>query len=318
MAMLSKPLRIRDFIITTNGWIFAIASYDNKDAAYGFLRYVPDKGGNRVTQDGSRYRKLEFGEARTLMQSLGCLSRGLCVIPFEEISEVKYPYKYVQRRTDSAVEEIVEILEGYGISRRKMGVTGSRLIGLEAETSDIDFVLYGRSSFGRGRQALHNAIQSGAVSPIDTSMWHRIYRKRAPELSFSEFVLHEKRKWNRGMIGATYFDLLFVRDFDEIDGERLGTDDAYATIRAEVTNAEYAFDSPAIYKVAHKTVQEVLSYTHTYAGQAFEGETIEARGLCNRGGVTRLIVGTTREAQGEWIKSCTLLSHKDRSPARGF
>ncbi len=310
--MTPEPFRIRDFIITKKGWIFAVASYDNKDAVHGFLRYVPDKEGERTMPDGSHYHKLGFDEALALMQSFGCYNRGLCTIPFEEMSEVKHPYEYVERSTDATVEQIVEMLESYGVSRRKMGVTGSRLVGLEIETSDIDFVLYGRSSFARARQALRKAVQSGDMPPIDTNMWRRIYQKRSPELSFSEFVLHEKRKWNRGMIGTRYFDLLFVRDFDEISVAPLGIDDDYATIRAKVTDSEYAFDSPAIYKIEHETIQEVLSYTHTYAGQAFEGEMIEARGLCNKGRVTRLIIGTTREARGEWVKSCTLLSHKDR------
>lgn len=265
--------------------------------------------------DGTRYKKLGFTEAQELMQSYGCYSRGLCAIPFEDVREVKHPYEHVQRSADTAVEHIVNVLERYGVSRRKMGVTGSRLVGLETETSDIDFVLYGRSSFAHARHALRSAIQSGEMPPIDMDMWRRVYRKRSPELSFGEFVLQEKRKWNRGMIGTTYFDLLFVRDFDEITVEPLGIDDGYATIRAKVTGAEYAFDSPAIYEVEHETIQKVLSYTHTYAGQAFEGEVIEARGLCNRGDVTRLIVGTTREARGEWIKSCTLLSHEGRPRA---
>ncbi|MGZ4912131.1 MAG: nucleotidyltransferase domain-containing protein [Halobacteriota archaeon] len=306
--MMLEPLRIRDFIITRAGWIFAVASYDNKDAVHGFLRYTPDPTGERVMPDGTHYRKLGFREAQALMQSFGCYSRGLCAIPFEEISEVKHPREYIERNADAAVEQIVQVLERYGVSRRKMGVTGSRLVGLETETSDIDFVVYGTSSFARGRQALQQAIQSEDVKPIDMAMWHRIYRKRSPELSFDEFVLHEKRKWNRGTIGTTYFDLLFVREFGEISIEPQGTDNGYATIRAKVTGAKYAFDSPAIYKVEHGTVDEVLSYTHTYAGQALEDEVIEARGLCNEGDTTRLIVGTTREAQGEWIKSCTLLS----------
>ncbi len=306
--MMLESLRIRDFIITRAGWIFAVASYDNKDVVHGFLRYIPDPTGERVMPDGTRYRKLGFDEAQALMQSSGCYTRGLCAISFDEISEAKHPCEYIERNADAAVVQIIEVLERYGVDRCKMGVTGSRLVGLETETSDIDFVVYGTSSFARGRQALQLAIQSEDVKPVDTATWHRIYRKRSPELSFDEFVLHERRKWNRGMVGTTYFDLLFVRDFDEIRIEPLGTDNGYATIRAKVTSAKYAFDSPAIYKVEHGAVDEVLSYTHTYAGQAREDEVIEARGLCNEGDRTRLIVGTTRAAQGEWVKSCTLLS----------
>jgi predicted nucleotidyltransferase len=52
----------------------------------------------------------------------------------------------------------------------------------------------------------------------------------------------------------------------------------------------------------------VLSYTHTYAGQALAGEVIEASGMVEEvEGFKRLVVGTSREPKGEWIRSLTLL-----------
>ncbi|MDL5502934.1 MAG: DNA polymerase subunit beta, partial [Candidatus Methanoperedens sp.] len=87
-----------------------------------------------------------------------------------------------------------------------------------------------------------------------------------------------------------------------------GTDIGMKTIEATVTNADFAFDSPAIYKIDHPEINYVLSYTHTYAGQALVGERIEARGMVEIvGNMKRLIVGTTREPKGEWIRSLTLL-----------
>jgi hypothetical protein len=242
----------------------------------------------------------------------GHYQHGLCAIPYEDVAEVRHPQECIESCENAEIAAIVELLEGYGIQRRYMGVTGSRLVGLAAESSDVDFVLYGRPSFERGRAALRDAVESGLLSPIDRRTWRRIYKKRTPELAFDEFTLHEQRKWNRGLIENTYFDLLFVRGADEIAVEPRGIDDGYATVRAPVTSARYAFDSPAIYDVEHEAVRKVLSYTHTYAGQALEGEVIEARGTCNEvKGVTRLIVGTTRAARGEWIRSCTLLSLGD-------
>ncbi len=50
---------------------------------------------------------------------------------------------------------------------------------------------------------------------------------------------------------------------------------------------------------------------HAYAGQALVGEKIKARGMVEAvGDMKRLIVGTTREPKGEWIKSLTLLEGK--------
>ncbi|MFW5638973.1 MAG: DNA polymerase subunit beta, partial [Methanoculleus sp.] len=68
------------------------------------------------------------------------------------------------------------------------------------------------------------------------------------------------------------------------------------------------FDNPAVYAVDHDEIGRVLSFTHTYSGQALAGEVIEARGVVERHGDERwLIVGTTREAKGEYIISKTLL-----------
>jgi predicted nucleotidyltransferase len=306
MMMPNETVRIRDFIITKKNWIFAVVSYDNKAFIQGFLRYVPDKNGTRIRQDGKRFRKVDFDEARQLMQKSDQYLDGLCAIPYEEVVELKHPQQGIENCDDS-VSKIVELLEGYGIHRRFMGVTGSRLVGLAAASSDIDFVIYGKRSFERARAALRDSIECGVLPMIDNRTWQRIYEKRTPALTFEEFVLHEQRKWNRGLIDKTYFDLLFVRGHDEITTEPRGVDDGLATIRATVTNAWYGFDSPAIYEIDHATVTKVLSYTHTYAGQATEGEVIEARGICNESGGTRLIVGTSRAAPGEWIKSCTLL-----------
>ncbi len=75
-----------------------------------------------------------------------------------------------------------------------------------------------------------------------------------------------------------------------------------------MTDASQSFDSPAVYEVEHETVSRVVSFTHTYSGQALAGETIEAVGVLEEHGDTQwLIVGTTREARGEYIVSKTLL-----------
>jgi len=55
-------------------------------------------------------------------------------------------------------------------------------------------------------------------------------------------------------------------------------------------------------------VSEILCYTHTYAGQALAGEVVEARGMMEDvRGQKRLVVGTSREPVGEWMRSLNLL-----------
>lgn len=303
--------RLRDFIITKEDWIFAVADYSHESGIRSILRYVPDPQGSRGLD--KRYRKMDFDDAFVFMKKERPeWLNDVHVVPQDAVKKVLSPEKELSHVTkkNEKVRTIVRTLEKV-IPHEKMGVTGSLLAGLEIKSSDIDFIVYGKSWFAARDVIKHEKEMNSRITQISDSMWHDIYNKRKPEISFDEFLLHELRKGNRGMIDGTYFDLLYVRDWDEITKLSRGRDLGHETIRATVTNADFAFDSPAIYKIDHPEISFVLSYTHTYAGQALVGERIEARGMVEiTGGTKRLVVGTTREPKGEWIRSLTLLEKK--------
>lgn len=279
------------------------------------LRYVSDPDGTRE-RDGIRYRKVGFEEGYELLRERkpGYV-RDVHVVPESDVVNHLEPPACISRlvREDERVRGIVESIEAAGVPRGDMGVTGSMLLGLNVDSSDVDFVVYGDNWF-HARDAIQKAKANpeSPVEEINMEMWRRIYEKRVPELSYEEFLVHEKRKGNRGMINDTYFDLLFTRAWDQINspperGEKRGME----TVNAVVTDASLSFDSPAIYEVEHPRVDRVYSYTHTYSGQAQAGEEIEARGVLEEtGDESYLVVGTTREAKGEWIRSTTLLREK--------
>ncbi len=298
--------RLRDFIITRDDWIFAVTDYCHEKGVRSILRYVPDDMGERGKH--TKYRKLDFDEAFEFMRAgRPEWVSDVHVVPWDCVKEVLEPSQRLPMvaRENSKVRAIMNTLKT--IPPDKMGVTGSLLAGLENASSDIDFIVYGRS-WVKARDIIARAKkEKNPIDEISDEMWHEIYKKRKPELSFDEFLAHEERKGNRGMVGDTYFDLLYVRDWDEIVPCLRGVDIGAETIEAVVTNADFSFDSPAIYEVRHPEISYVLSYTHTYAGQALAGERIEARGMVELvGNMKRLVVGTTREAKGEWIRSLTL------------
>ena len=170
-------------------------------------------------------------------------------------------------------------------------------------------VVYGKHWF-TAQKLVEQGIRDGKIEGLSPDMWRKVYDKRKPEISYDQFVLHEQRKWNRGQIEGTYFDILYTRSYDEIESAPSGKGTVLGklTIEAKVKDASLAFDNPAIYEVEHESVSRVLSFTHTYSGQALAGETIEACGVLEQHGDERwLIVGTTREARGEYIISKTLL-----------
>ncbi len=300
--------RLRDFIITDEDWIFAVADYCHDEGIRSVLRYVPDPEGSRGTI--TKYRKYDFDDAFRFMRSARPeWVKDVHIVPWEHVKQILAPNERLPFivKENQKVRKIVNTLKA-GVQPDKMGVTGSLLAGLQNESSDIDFVVYGSSWF-RARDMIAQAKkEKDPITEISDRMWHEIYNKRRPELSFEEFLLHEIRKGNRGMVEGTYFDLLYVRDWEDIVPCTRGIDTSLATIVTRVTNADFSFDSPAIYKIDHPEISYVLSYTHTYAGQAIEGEVIEARGMVEVvRDMKRLVVGTTREPKGEWIRSLTLL-----------
>jgi len=306
-------VRLRDFVETKEHWIFSVVDYYCGDGVRCLLRYVPDSRGERV-RDGIRFKKMGFDEAYAFVgeHKPGYLD-GVMVLPFADVARHYRPHEGLVSiiGSDRRAKMMADALEG--VDFNCMGITGSKLVGLGAETSDVDFVVYGREWF-KAREALRRAIASGKIDGIDEAGWEKIFKKRKPELSFEEFFLHERRKGNRCLLDGVLTDLLFVRSWDQM-GPRIGIGNKLGaeTLTAKVTDADFAFDSPAIYRVDHPEVQAVLSYTHTYAGQALAGETIEARGYLEESpGGKVLVVGTSREPKGEWIKSLTLLEASHR------
>jgi len=304
-----RPVRLRDFIEDRDGCIYAVSNYDNNDRIGCILRYVPELDGERTSLSGHRYRKYDFVESFAWIREhkpeyLNMVHR----VPHGDVARVYKPEEEIGRVTARNVR-VRRLLSHFNLPPGSFGCTGSLLCGLENAASDIDMVVYGDAWFSAQRQLRH-LVGIGVIPVMSAGMWRKVYEKRVPEIPFEAFVLHEQRKWNRGEFEGTYFDLLYTRDYGNLDavppgaGEVLGR----ATIEATVTDASLSFDSPAVYTVDHDEISRVLSFTHTYSGQALAGEVIEARGVVEQHGDERwLIVGTTREAKREYIISKTLL-----------
>ena len=301
--------RIRDFFETIDGWIFAVADYNHPDGLRSMLRYVPDATGEREA-NGKRYRKMDFDLAyEFLRRERPDYVRDLHVVPENDVLRIYRPSEGLLSvaERDTRVGKIAGLLAVGGVPWEQMGITGSMLVGLSSPGSDIDFVVYG-PLWWKARDIVARAKANGKIGDLDEATWRKIYSKRKPEISFEEFMRHEIRKGNRGMIDGTYFDLLFTREWNQIRPPPAGKPAGERRIEAKVIDADFAYDSPAIFRLDHPEVKEIFCYSHTYAGQALPGETIEAKGVLEETAQgLRLVVGTTREARGEWIRSLTLL-----------
>jgi predicted nucleotidyltransferase len=310
--MTQKPIRLRDFIEDCGGRLYAVSAYDNRPRVGCILRYVPDPRGERENSSGKRFRKLEFDEAfeyisREKPEYADLIQR----IPEQDITRVLKPEEEIDSIAQRSCQ-VARLVQIFDFPKGSFGCTGSYLCGLETDQSDIDLVVYGETFF-HARNILKKAIMERKISPITDAVWESIYKKRNPQLPRDEFLLHEKRKWNRGQIGQVYFDILFTRSYHALNpvSYQKGAVCGKMSVEARVTDDSLSFDNPAQYYIDHDKISRILSFSHTYSGQALKGEWIQAHGVCEEhGGERWLIIGTTREAKGEYMRSLSLLGEK--------
>jgi predicted nucleotidyltransferase/beta-phosphoglucomutase-like phosphatase (HAD superfamily) len=318
----------KDFIETTEGLIFAVVEQGLEDGkVLCFLRYVRGSSG---------WKKLATEQANQLLQQQypdylhysTVLDAHLHAVAVERVARHHQPKHRLQQlmqasRHDiarngvyaasqpgagaAAVEQdlqrLCRLFEQHGLDLAQIGITGSLLIGVQNLKSDIDLVCYGRDVFHQCRAITRRLIEQGHLQALNDQDWQQSYERRSCDLSLDEYVWHERRKCNKAVINGRKFDLNFI------DHGASPEPIAYQkcepiTLQCKVIDDVYAFDYPAEFKIDHHQISSVVSFTATYTGQAIAGEIIEVSGVLEQSehGVKRIVVGSSREAHGEYIK----------------
>jgi predicted nucleotidyltransferase len=301
----------KDFIETAEGLIFAVVAQElEQGKVLCFLRYVKEDTG---------WKKYDTAEANDLLKRRhpdylhysSVLDAHLHAVAVTRITRHHQPRQRLQhvmlsKELDAVEQDLLQLchlFQQQGLDLIKVGVTGSLLIGVQNQNSDIDLVFYGRDAFHEARAITCELIRQGHLQELDDSDWDQSYQRRSCALSYGEYVWHERRKYNKAIINGRKFDLNFIDNetrLESINYQKCGT----ATLQCKVTDATRAFDYPAEFKVDHEHVDTIVSFTATYTGQALGGETVEVSGLLEQveQGSKRIVVGSSREAHGEYIK----------------
>lgn len=317
MRQTEFPYLPKDFVQTRESLIFAVVSYHPHQGKVGcFLRYVGQDDSwqkvdtlqaNRLL---SRYHPQYLYKSRQFDAEFHAVKQADIVAHYRPEERLKTLLN--QPESDDVIEQklarLLRILIRFGVNSDDLGLTGSMLIGQQKAGSDIDLVVYGREAFHRVREAVKQAIDAGLLDPLDMSLMRDNFYRRGGELDFEEFAWHEARKFNKAAIDGTKFDIGMVSRPEELEPDHHHyIKQGSSTVKATVIDDHRAFDFPAHYLIDNEITPEVVSFTHTYVGQARVGETIEVTGTIecdSASGQRRLVVGSTREAIGEYIKVC--------------
>lgn len=311
MRVAKLSLTPKDFIETQDGFVFAVLSgIEESGRIPAYLRY-------RRTDAG--FHKIATREAVELLNGHGprfyfdSPTRAIRLqgVALEEIHRIFRAQE--KTRTilcdvpedplSKAAQKLLLFLLDGTVGAEHIGVTGSLLMGAQTPLSDIDLVVYDRDAFHRLRQKVIEGIKAGVLHDLSAKDWSEAHARRGASLTFDEYLRHEQRKGNKALVDGVKFDLTLL-DLNQEEPDPAQSKEGPFDLRAVVTDAREAFGFPARYRVDHPEVFEVLAFSQTYAGQAFEGEKIWARGRLEilHDGRKRVVVGQDREAIGEFIK----------------
>jgi predicted nucleotidyltransferase len=301
----------KDFIETRDGLRFAVVQQGLEHGkVLCFLRYL---------YQHSRWQKVNTAQANAWLQQhqpqylhySNNLEARLHAVAVTQISQHYQPRRRLQQlisqinQQDSVVSDVValcQLLQSAGLDLNQIGITGSLLLGCHNDTSDIDLVFYQRAAFHQARQWIAQGLAAGQLQALSEADWQAAYARREGSLSLAEYVWHEQRKYNKALINQRKVDISFVNRAIETTGvyHKQGA----ITLIAQVRDDTQGFDYPAIFQLHHPQIQTVLCFTATYTGQAQTGEWVEIAGQWEvaDNGEQRLVVGSSREAQGEYIK----------------
>ncbi|PPD50816.1 MAG: hypothetical protein CTY13_00875 [Methylobacter sp.] len=301
----------KDFIETAEGLIFAVVGQSmEQDKVLCFLRYVPHQQGWRKVDTDIANDFLKQHHPHYLHYS-PILDASLHAVAQPLIIKHHRPKHRLQQLLSSdnhdAVEQdlvsLTQLFQQHGLDLANIGITGSLLIGVQQHGSDIDVVCYGREVFHHCRAVTAKLIALGQLQDLTEQDWQQSYQRRDCDLSFAEYVWHEQRKANKAIINGRKFDLNFIDDRavgDSDDYQKIGS----INLQCQVIDDTYGFDYPAEFKIDHEHIDSIISFTATYTGQALSGETVQVSGMLEQSsqGRKRIIVGSSREARGEFIK----------------
>lgn len=318
MKRITKVIKARegDFIESFEGLIFDVKGLIHPpDRVIAYVRYIPDKKGKRKKAKRF-YRKIYSLHERDkfllekypkylyfdpffnrLLEGIPTESIFKHYKPEKKLRDMRRYFKSLVGIEREAFEFIKLLKEKSGISWDKIGISGSILVDLHDENSDIDVVVYGTSNCVRVYEALEWLISSEtSIKRYDESGLKRLYKFRVKdaEVSFEQFIKTEIRKVMQGEFKGRDYFIRFVKDLHEIKekyGEKIYVPIGRAKIKARITSDEESIFTPCKYVIDSivflqgnpvAPLKEIVSFRGRFCEQARVSEKVIVQGTIEK------------------------------------
>jgi uncharacterized protein len=289
------------FIKTSDDLIFEVKGVVHpNDRIIAYIRYVPDivsPGSISSFQkiydlrDREEYLKNNHSEYLWFSEIHG---RVLQAVPHEKVKQVFDPVEHMVKIREGtsalsiATSNLVDLLlEFTDISKRNIGVTGSQLVGVAGKTSDIDLIVFGKSTCDKFYRRLSESYDEiSGIERYQGELLNKHVKFRWGDLVMYQDSLQEieRKKILQGVFRTHEFFIRLVRNHQDIDesfGQKVSKNLGTTEVQCEIANNQDSIFTPCIYQVKSSVfpkLKQIVSYRGRFTEQASIGQFVNVRG----------------------------------------
>jgi predicted nucleotidyltransferase len=301
-----------DFIETIDNLIFDVKGLVHPpDRVFAYVRYIEDPNGDRE-RNGKKYKKIYSLNERDsflrknypqylyfdpylnrIIESVPLINISKHYKPIERLKEMYKKFPILDKIEKEAMEMVLLLIEEANISLNNIGISGSILVNLYNNFSDIDLIIYGKENCLKIYKTLNEVIGKNIfIKRYSIEDLKKLYdfRVKDTNISFEDFLKVEKRKVFQGKFKNRDYFIRFIKEFEENNekyGDKTFIPMGYTCIKAKVIDDSDSIFTPCCYiidevkymdNLNYKPLKQIISYRGRFCEQAKIGEKIIAQG----------------------------------------
>ncbi|MFX1344676.1 MAG: nucleotidyltransferase domain-containing protein [Promethearchaeota archaeon] len=286
------------------------------DTRICFLRFYPHPEGDRIKK-GVRFKKVyDLEERYSLLKSTypkylfysEQLDLEVQGVKNQKIKKLYTPIDFAKSlekndklsNAEQYSKNLYELfIDKGGISRDSIGITGSTMIGLNKEDSDIDIIIYGTKNSYKFQEKLKILLKESSnfrMYNMDEYISHYNWRVGGSDISFEDFMKFEQRKLHQGKFHGYDYFIRYIKSPKDWEGNFYDfkfTNWGRIKIKALITDSKDSIFTPCSYKIGNikilgknlisndfnfKDILEINSFRARFCEQAKEGEFVIVEG----------------------------------------
>ncbi len=281
-----------------------------------FIRFYPHENGDRL-KAGLKYKKIYDLDKRYSFLKTHFpnhlffspeLDMELQCVKNEEIEKIYSPRTYfislynkkVLSKNEKISKSLCKLFINEGkIPKNLIGITGSQMIGLNKQNSDIDLIIYGTQislNFQKNLKKIYNSPNKCRMYSKKDYETHYNWRVGGSGIPYETFFKTESRKLHQGKYEDRDFFIRYIKSPEDWKGnyydynfKNLGR----ISIKAEITDSTNSIFTPCSYKIKAikilksiisreklplKRIHEINSYRGRFCEQAVTNEIVTVIG----------------------------------------